>query len=440
MAVKVSILVVTGIAVFSLCLPTSGFAQGETAVPFLIFSASPDGNGMGGISGSRVSDDAMASIANPGQLGLQSLHQFMSSGFFLPTTDWSPALGVNKITYSATAVNVGLNLQRVVAIPLPVSFGFGYSYINHDLGDYYIYNGLGQPQAMFTANEHSSDYTLGIGLDYYIKLGLGYTTKSVVSSLVPYSIQGTGRQGVADFSTYDVGLITQIPVIDIAYRAFGPLPRLLPKVDPLLDLTLGYSRNNLGNTRVVYIDASQADPLPRTVTAGLNVKLGFVSHVLESDWELISFMIGREAEDLLVRRYPAPTDSLGNEIGPAPPWQYLNGTGDIRFFDNLVLGEWGGNIELRKGWQLNIAELFYLRGGSYLGMGGQDYTTTGFSFRLGGILKFLEWFSPPVASNRFVGFVAQHFDIQYNWSEYRAADPTFPVDKTTYSGMNIIIK
>jgi hypothetical protein len=113
-------------------------------------------------------------------------------------------------------------------------------------------------------------------------------------------------------------------------------------------------------------------------------------------------MIGREAEDILVRRYPAPTDSLGNVTGPPPPWQYVDGTGDIRFFNNLVLGEWGGNIELRKGWQLNIAEFFYLRGGSYLGIGGQDYTTTGIGFGLGGLLKFIAW-SFPLDGTKFKG-------------------------------------
>ena len=440
MNVKLSILVVICCFAISFFSPLSGFAQGETAVPFLIFSASPEGNGMGGINGSVLTDDAMAGIANPAQLGLQSLHQFFSTGFFLSSTDWLPGLQQDKLTYTATAFNVGLNLQRVVAIPLPLSLAFGYSHISHDLGDFIISNGSPESLGSYTANEHSTNYTFGIGLDYYIKLGLGYTTKSVKSTLAPFDVQLSGRQGVADFSTYDLGLITQIPVIGIVSKVFGPMPRIVPDVDPLLDLTLDYSRNNQGNSRVAYIDAAQADPLPRAVSAGLNVKLGFVSHALKSDWEIVSFMIAREAEDILVRRFPAPTDSVGNVIGPPPPWQYVDGTGDIRFFNNLVLGEWGGNVELRKGWQVNVGEFFYLRGGSYLGIGGQDYTTTGFSFRLGGLLKFFEWLSPPIASNQVLDFVVQHIDIQYNHSGYHSVDPMYPVDGTTYSGMNILLK
>jgi hypothetical protein len=77
-----------------ICIPINLFAQGETAVPFLLFSASPEGNGMGGINASRITDDAMAELANPAQLGLQALHQFVSTGFYTSTTDW---LGCTKI-------------------------------------------------------------------------------------------------------------------------------------------------------------------------------------------------------------------------------------------------------------------------------------------------------------------------------------------------------
>ena len=39
--------------------------QGETAVPFLMIPNSVEGNGMGGIAASLVSDDAISTISNP---------------------------------------------------------------------------------------------------------------------------------------------------------------------------------------------------------------------------------------------------------------------------------------------------------------------------------------------------------------------------------------
>ncbi len=44
-------------------------AQG-TAVPFLLITSSPEGNGMGGISGSIQTDNAMSTLANPAHSAL----------------------------------------------------------------------------------------------------------------------------------------------------------------------------------------------------------------------------------------------------------------------------------------------------------------------------------------------------------------------------------
>jgi hypothetical protein len=182
------------------------------------------------------------------------------------------------------AINAGLNLQQVAAISFPLSFGIGYSRVSHDLGNFISSDELGQISNYFTSGDHSTNFTFSAGLDYIIKIGLGYTTKSVESDLAPFDVQGQGKEGVAHFSTYDVGLITQIPLIEIYKRAGGTMPGIFSDVEPLFDLTLGYSRNNLGDNKVMYIDPAQGDPLPRTASAGLNVKLGLASHTSRDNW------------------------------------------------------------------------------------------------------------------------------------------------------------
>jgi len=63
---KTIILILSAFALPFIFTSTSS-CQGESAVPFLLITSSPEGNGMGGISSSVVSDNAIAPISNPAQ-------------------------------------------------------------------------------------------------------------------------------------------------------------------------------------------------------------------------------------------------------------------------------------------------------------------------------------------------------------------------------------
>src|SRR5204863_2873429 len=140
---------------------------------------------------------------------------------------------------------------------------------------------------------------------------------------------------------------------------------------------------------------------------GMSWKLGLVSERISRPWEIFSFTLAREADDILVRHFPAPTDSLGFLIGDPPPAQYLDGTGDIRFWHNIVLGESNDNVQLHKGWQLNLGEIVYIRGGS-LEAPGLNYSTSGFGFRTQGIFKLVESLNGSEPSSPILNFVANH--------------------------------
>src|ERR1700690_2804213 len=154
--------------------PHLASAQGEAALPFLLIPSSPEGNGMGGIVGTTPTDNPLGILENPGQLGLTSLDHFFLGGLYPSSTAWLPGFNQPDINYSANAFSAGLNLNRVIAIPLGLSVGFAYSHIDHNLGLFAITGQDPTVLGTFTSEEHSNNWSVGIGADYYVRLGLGY--------------------------------------------------------------------------------------------------------------------------------------------------------------------------------------------------------------------------------------------------------------------------
>jgi hypothetical protein len=56
-------------------------SQGDATLPFLLIPPSAEMNGMGETSVAVFSDDPLAMITNPAQLGMQSLSTHVSSGY-----------------------------------------------------------------------------------------------------------------------------------------------------------------------------------------------------------------------------------------------------------------------------------------------------------------------------------------------------------------------
>jgi len=413
-------------------------AQGETAIPFLLISSSPGGNGMGNITGSTITDDPMSTLANPGQLGVMSMDHYFTGGLYPSSTKWFAQLPNSDATYNVMAFNAGLDLNRFMIIPFKLSVGVGYSHISNDLGTFFVTGNDPTVLGTFRAEEHTNNISVGIGIDYYIKLGLGYTAKSVESNLAPFDVQNQGRQGVANVSTYDLGLVAQIPVIGIVDQLTGSPFKIFQTAEPVLDISFGYVRANLGDQRVVYIDAAQADPLPRNATLGLSYKAGLRLNGAISTWEIFSATLAHEVDDILVQRTPRVVDSLGYTISE-PSAQYVDGSGAIKFIDNVVLGEGSTHATMRKGWELNFGEVLAIRGGSVRGKG-VSYTTSGFGVRIGGIFKMLDVVSTSFSSAPVAKLILQHLDLRYDHAS-STYDNLFSLnDGLTYNGLSLVVK
>jgi hypothetical protein len=412
-------------------------AQGEVALPFLLIPPSPQANGMGGINGSTISDDPLATLSNPGQLGLTSLDHYFSGGLYPSETSWLPGLQTSGPTLSASAFNAGFRLNRLLTLPFGLSAGIGYSHVSFNLG---VFGATGSDPSMithFSSEEHSNNLTLGIGIDYYVRLGLGYTYKSVESNLAPFNVQGQGRQGVSSVTTYDLGFIAEVPVMRVINEFAGSPVTLFSSVEPLLGISICYARSNLGDEFVTYIDPAGADPLPRNAMLGLSYKAGITREARAGRWELLSFTLAREADDILVERFPPTVDSLG--VFTIRPPQYADGSGSIQFVKNVILGEGNGRVTLRKGWQINLVELAFVRGGSVRGRG-VSYTTSGYGFRLGGLLKLLDATTTTVSSSPAMVFILSHFDVRYDHASSTYDDPFNPNDGVTFNELSVVFR
>lgn len=120
---------------FILLSATKSFGQGETAVPFLMIPTSVEGNGMGGIAASLISDDAISTISNPAQVGIFSLDNVFNAATYSPKTPWLPSF-TNSLSLDATAFNGGINFKEYFDLPAPISFGMGYSQVCFDVGNF----------------------------------------------------------------------------------------------------------------------------------------------------------------------------------------------------------------------------------------------------------------------------------------------------------------
>jgi hypothetical protein len=401
------------------------FGQGETAVPFLLIPANPAANGFGGISTSVVSSNPMATIANPAQVGIFSLTQYFSASTYVPKTDWLPGLDYSGVTYNVSAVNAGVNLSQLSSVPFPLGIGAGYSRIYLDLGTF-IRTGPGGPEPVgtFRAFEKVEAFTLGVGIDYYVRLGIGLSAKYIHSALFPIGTEQEPGAGTANLVANDIGGLIEVPITDIISKVTGEEISLTHKLSPLCNLSAGYAHRNHGG-KVIYADAAQPDPLPRQAAIGMALELGLNTSINSQTWKIVSFTLAREAEDLLVRRRPDGS------------FDYASGLGRIRFFNNLILGEWDGRITLRKGWEFNVAEIMYLRGGSSTGSGNLIYHTNGFGFQLSGLIRLFDSVGNEPLAGDIASLIRDHIDIHYDHAQY--SDHPI-VGNTTFNALNLIIK
>jgi len=417
--------VLAGTMMFS---PILRAQPGSAAIPGLTIPTSPWGNGMGGAAATLPSTDAASTIANPAQLGLFSLHNLFSASTYSPRTDWLPGFfgGLsNQPTISTSAVNGGVNLKTLLSLPFEAGLGFGYSRTFLDLGNFIVTNSFGpQPLGTFSMNDTYVNYSVGIGLEYVVRLGIGMNFKRITSTMPGLGPGGLFGPLSATPHATDFGILLEIPVADIVSKSSGERITVAKGIEPFLNLTADYVISNVGDN-VVYEDYMQPDPLPRTAVIGLGVAAGLSAKAGNADWRLVSFALVRQAEDGLVIRHDDGT------------FEFKGGLGDLSIGDNLLVGRATGFVLIRKGWEIGAAEFLYIRGGSVVG-DGYDYSTSGYSICVGGLFRALEFASPELAGTPWIAFIGDHIDLQYHSASY--ASTVSPLDGTTFKELNLVFR
>lgn len=388
-----------------------------TSVPFLLISPSPEGNGQGTTSVSRITDDPYAVIYNPAHLGLANVQTNIMFAFYPTKTNWLPGFGLSDLTYNCKVISGGITLGKNTTFP--ISIGYAYSRVDLNLGKFNI-TGPNGPEVIgtFNAEEHADAYSIGIGIDFGIKAALGSTSRRIVSNLAPFGTAEEYSSGSAKAWAYDFGFLLQIPVTKLIKKESEIIPGILP----ICNISLGTAVTNVGG-RITYIDPAQADPLPRNISLGTTVELGLVSSRI--GLKLITLSWSRETANLLVGG-----DSLGR--------YYRGGFGDIDYFENIVLGKRTTTIDLSQGWEIGILETACIRGGSFEGTGNRSFSTSGYGLRTTGFFKILKGLT--YSDGSIFPIIFSHLDIRYDTSLYEAKDPDNPLASTRFSSITLTVR
>jgi len=344
------------------------FAQGEAAVPFLLLNPSPSLSAMGATGTALPTEDPFGFLWNPAQLGYTSQTNNLSFIFYPSKVDWA---GVNDLLWKGIALNAGYNFKDLIG--LPVSFGFGYSNPEFDFGTFVRTDENGNVIGTIEAKDYYNAYSFGLGVDYFVQLSIGYTIKDVTSIL---SDQPTGEEqgsSKAETTVNDFGILLNVPVTKlIDDKLQVQLDENLNAL-PTFNFSLGYSKSNIGD-EISYIDAAQADPLPRMDRLGYGISTGFdlVSDNFRINAFNLSFTV--EADDILIKQ-----DSTGSE--------YQSTLSDLKFWKNIVEIEGDDKIVSHAGTKLDFVETVTLNFGHFSGRGFDMRETNGYEIRAKGLLK-----------------------------------------------------
>ncbi len=421
------------------CLAGKSYAQGETAVPFLLIPTSVEGNGMGGVAASLISNDALSAISNPAQVGFFGLNSnALSLSTYAPKTTWLPGSMAGGYSLAASALSAGLRLNKYLKFPVGISLGVGYSQLGIDFGMFTLPPPTGTSTAVsqFHAYDKADNITVGLGIDYIARFGIGFNFKSIQSNLGPTVANQSGGPLEAKTPAHDFGMLLQIPVVDVISHFRNKPVQFNDVVSPLLDLTFGYAGRNVGS-EISY--AGQSDPLPRQAALGWNFEVGLRSQVNDKPWKLLTFTWAREATDVLVSTSVSETAISPGDTTYVSKFSYVGGLGSIRPVGNLILGKGYGTVDLMKGWQVDLAECLYVREGSYTGVGGVLYKTHGESFALNGFLKLLASLGIWNPRYGWGAYFLDHFDAQYNTGTYTSTYNPL-LNGTKFSSINIVFK
>lgn len=238
------------------------FAQGESAVPFLLIGPNSLNAGMGE-TGTGMINDASAMFWNPAGLGFQRGNQVS-----ITHSPWLPGLGLSDLFYDYLAgkyymkklkgtIGVSITYLNIGKIIKTDEFG-------NEIGDYQAFDGA---------------IAFGYGTKVTRDLGVGVVTRFIYSRLAVDPVAGEQGTGTAYDLSFDLSML---------WRPSKTKFKFLNN-----KLGIGINLSNIG-PKVTYVDNQQADPLPT------NLRLGFAYDVYQSEFNNLT--VTADFAKLLVKR------------------------------------------------------------------------------------------------------------------------------------------
>jgi hypothetical protein len=223
------------------------FAQGESAVPFLLIGPNSSNAGMGE-TGTGLINDASAMYWNPAGLGFQKGIEVS-----ITHSPWLPGLGLSDLFYDYLSGKYHVK-------KLNGTLGFSVTYLNigtiiqtdefgNTIGDYKAFDGA---------------IAAGFGTKVTKDLGVGIVTRFIYSKLATGYVGNEKGSGTAYDLSFDISAL------------WRPTRTKFKFINDRLGI--GFDFSNIG-PKVTYVDNAQADPLPS------NLRLGFGYDVVKTDFD-----------------------------------------------------------------------------------------------------------------------------------------------------------
>jgi hypothetical protein len=426
---KLVIILIISIFVCNCC-----FSQGyETTMQFLLISPYTDANGMGETSVAIKTDDPLAPLTNPAHIINFNSNNYFSTGYnhgYRNSSYYLSKIGLQSYTF-----NTGINLSNFFDITPEINLGFGYSSVSIDKRELHQLVQYGTSAiGTFSIKDRSNQFTFGIGVQYWINLSGGLTFKHINSVILPIGTDEEKYSKNYEINSYDFGLLLNVPFIKIFEQIREKPIKIFPNISPIFNFNFGLAKNNLGDKEIIYAYLAPPLPLPHHARVGISFDIGITYHKGLTKWQPLSFKWTAEANDLLIREISTQEKSSG--------WEYQDGLGDIDFFDDVILGKTNSETIKKRGWELNLFEVFSLRGGYIIEdimNGNQHYNTYGWGLSSSGIVKSLRAFNVNPPNNGFIGFLLNHCDLRYNHSKKTPNDLNKNLTDTRFHSVNFII-
>jgi hypothetical protein len=245
-------------------MSTEIFAQGESAVPFLLIGPNSRNAGMGE-TGTGLINDASAMFWNPAGLAFQK-----GSEVNITHSPWLPGLGLGDLFYDYLSgkhyvkklngtIGVSITYLNIGTIIQTDEFG-------NQTGDYKAFDGA---------------FAVGYGTKVTRDLGVGIVTRFIYSKLAEGKVGNEQGSGIAYNLSFDLSGL------------WRPTKTKYKFINDRVGIGLNFS--NIG-PKVTYVDDKQADPLPT------NLRLGFAYDVVKTDFNNLT--LTADFSKLIVKRLP----------------------------------------------------------------------------------------------------------------------------------------